>query len=56
VNRYTDHDNLETCLQQIDDPAQRAELIEQAFQQLCQSLRPAESTQSETADRALRRV
>ncbi|MGX7679516.1 hypothetical protein ACSMXN_11545 [Jatrophihabitans sp. DSM 45814] len=32
--RISREDNLETCLQQVDDPTERARLIEQAYKSL----------------------
>jgi hypothetical protein len=37
MHRYTQQDNLEACLQQVEDPAERAALIEEAFRQLSET-------------------
>jgi hypothetical protein len=36
MHHYTDETNLELCLQMIDDPADRAQLIEEAFRLMCE--------------------
>jgi hypothetical protein len=37
IYHYSDEDNLETALQLIDDPAERARLIEKAYDHLTAS-------------------
>jgi hypothetical protein len=41
MHEYTDQTNLEACLQLIDDPVERAQLIEEAFRLLTEWKRHA---------------